>query len=179
MASGGTEPSYACWVLLADAARHGPTLNSSNHTMNRPTPTREELPSGVRPRTLKTEPSRKDGGGGQPGHTQPAPDQVGPLDRERERCDQRGDRPDDGGAALQLVKSKHGRGLVGIGHPDQGRLGGVGHKAHGHKHPTTDPDCDGQGLLPGAPDDRDQGGQERDEGQQRQRDGNLAGARAP
>jgi hypothetical protein len=43
------------------------------------------------------------------------------------------------------------------------------------KTPPADGDGDGQGLLPGPPDDRDQGGQEPDEGQQRQAHGDLAG----
>jgi hypothetical protein len=51
----------------------------------------------------------------------------------------------------------------------------VGDKAHGDKDATADGGGDGEGFLPGPPDDRDQGGQERDEGQQRQPNGDLAG----
>jgi hypothetical protein len=43
------------------------------------------------------------------------------------------------------------------------------------KTPTTGGDGDGEGFLPGPPDDRDQGGHEWDEGQQRQAHGHLAG----
>src|SRR5215203_3165968 len=40
------------------AVRHKPTLTASIQTMNSPTPTSDEPPSGVGPRTLKTDPSR-------------------------------------------------------------------------------------------------------------------------
>ena len=49
-----------------DAARHRAALSASIQTMKRPTPTRDELPSGLCPRTLKTEPSRKMAAGGRP-----------------------------------------------------------------------------------------------------------------
>jgi hypothetical protein len=60
---------------------------------------------------------------------------------------------------------KDGRGLVAVGHVDQGGFGGIGHKGHGNEDATADGDGDGEGFLPGPPDHRDKGGQERDEGQ--------------
>jgi hypothetical protein len=76
---------------------------------------------------------------------------------------------------LKLIEGEHGCGLVAVGHADQGGFGRVGDKGHGDEDATADGDGDGEGFLSGPPDDRDQGGQERDDGQQRQAHGDLAG----
>jgi hypothetical protein len=89
----------------------------------------------------------EDGGDDQADHAQTAPDQAGALDRQREHRDQRGDRPDHGNTALQLVQGQHGRGLLAVGHADQRGFGGVGDKAHRHKDATADGDGDGQGFY--------------------------------
>src|SRR4029453_3884060 len=57
--AGSAEPSYGPGVVLVDAVRHRAAVRASIQMMNRPTPIRDERPSGVGPRTLKTEPSRK------------------------------------------------------------------------------------------------------------------------
>jgi hypothetical protein len=54
-ASWENRPSY----VRGDSARQRPALSSSIQTMKIPTPISEEVPSGVRPRTLKIEPSAK------------------------------------------------------------------------------------------------------------------------
>jgi hypothetical protein len=54
-----TEPTTGVGGVPLAALRHRPALSISIQTMKRATPTREELVSGVRPRTLKTEPNRK------------------------------------------------------------------------------------------------------------------------
>ena len=86
--------------------------------MKRPTPTREELPSGVRPRTLKTEPNRK-----MAAVTKPA----GPSQRQTRlvrwmASDSTATRAviaqTTGDAALQLIQGQHGCRLVAVGDGD-------------------------------------------------------------
>ena len=82
-------------------------------------------------------------------------------------------------ATAKLTEGEDGGGLIAVGHTDQGSLGGVGHKPHRHKDATADGDSDRESLLPGPPDDRDQGGQERDEGQQREPTATSLATRVP
>jgi hypothetical protein len=114
--------------MLLEAVRHRPPLSTSIQRTNRPTPTRDELPCGVRPRTLKIEPSRKIAAATKP--TTPSQRQTR-LVRwiARERTATKAVMVQTiGGVALQLIKGEDSRGLVAVGHPDQGGLGGVRHK---------------------------------------------------